>query len=98
MQPNTPTKSPAEIVARMTPRQKEIFSLLTQGFTNKEIAAQLGIAHVTVKRHQRDVSNRLGIDSRMVLICAMAICQHEQSKESRENVHPLGVTRIGTFE
>lgn len=88
-------KSPAEIVARLTPRQAQIFRLLSEGLTNKQIATQLGISHTTVKRHQRDVLQRTGIYNRMILICAMAICQYEQSKGFRDDIT---VTQIGTFE
>jgi two-component system, LuxR family, response regulator FixJ len=44
-------------------RQREVFSLLTAGFSNKEVGAELLISERTVKAHRRLLRENLGIDS-----------------------------------
>lgn len=51
-------------VARLTNRQKDIFRLLLQGCSNKEIARQLGVLEGTVKVHVRAMMQKLGARNR----------------------------------
>src|SRR5216684_3340907 len=46
---------------RTTPRELEIIRLLAEGKTNKEIAAQLGIAVRTVETHRAKIMVKLGL-------------------------------------
>jgi DNA-binding CsgD family transcriptional regulator len=55
----------------LTPRQREVFRLLSQGRTNKNIAATLGIAEVTVEVHVSAILRRAGAGSRAELIARM---------------------------
>jgi DNA-binding NarL/FixJ family response regulator len=48
---------------RTTPRELEIIRLLAQGKSNKEIAAELGIAVRTVETHRAKIMLKLGIHS-----------------------------------
>jgi NarL family two-component system response regulator LiaR len=48
----------------LTPREREILSLLVDGRTNAEIAAQLGLSLYTVKNHVRNLLGKLGVGSR----------------------------------
>jgi len=48
---------------RTTPRELEIIRLLAEGKTNKEIAAQLGIAVRTVETHRAKIMVKLGLHS-----------------------------------
>lgn len=49
----------------LTPREKEIFNLLVDNFSTKEIALQLGISEKTVRNHISNVIQKLGVDSRV---------------------------------
>ena len=53
---------PAE--ARPTPREMEVLKLLTRGFTNKAIAAQMKISERTVQGHIASLFDKLGVSSR----------------------------------
>ena len=48
---------------RTTPRELEIIRLLAQGKSNKEIAAELGIAVRTVETHRAKIMLKLGLHS-----------------------------------
>ena len=54
--------------ARTTPRELEIIRLLAQGKSNKQIAAQLGIAVRTVETHRANFMLKLGLNSLAELI------------------------------
>jgi len=49
-------------------REKEIASMIGQGFRNKEIAAKLHISEATVKTHLSHIFQKLGIKNRSQLI------------------------------
>ena len=51
-------------VEDLTPREKEVLQLLTQGLANKTIAAQLNISEHTVKFHVNAIMTKLGAQSR----------------------------------
>jgi two-component system, NarL family, response regulator YdfI len=48
----------------MTPRESEVLELLSQGWTNKEIAEQLGISDHTIKFHITSIFEKLNVSSR----------------------------------
>jgi DNA-binding NarL/FixJ family response regulator len=58
-----PVAAAAE-VEDLSPREREILELLTQGFPNKEIAARVGVSDGTVRWHLRHVYNKLHVRSR----------------------------------
>jgi DNA-binding NarL/FixJ family response regulator len=49
----------------LTPREIEILPLLAQGLSNKEIAARLYIAPVTVKTHLQNIYKKLNTKNRI---------------------------------
>lgn len=51
----------------LTPREKEILQLVTQGLTNREIALELSIAENTVKNHVKNLLEKLELDNRVQL-------------------------------
>jgi RNA polymerase sigma factor (sigma-70 family) len=56
----------AELEARLKSlptRQREVFSLITAGLLNKQVAAQLGITERTVKVHRERLRRKMGADS-----------------------------------
>jgi DNA-binding NarL/FixJ family response regulator len=54
----------------LTAREREVLRLLAAGMCNKEIAASLGIAEVTVKCHLSMIFIRLGVTDRTQAIIA----------------------------
>ena len=52
---------------QLTSRELEIVSLITQGYTNKDIAQSLSIAEETVKRHLTNIFNKVGMSNRLEL-------------------------------
>jgi DNA-binding NarL/FixJ family response regulator len=51
-------------VEDLSPREREILELLTQGFANKEIAHRTGVSDGTVRWHLRHVYHKLHVRSR----------------------------------
>ncbi|MBO4338512.1 MAG: helix-turn-helix transcriptional regulator [Clostridia bacterium] len=51
----------------LTPRQKEIASLLLAAKTRRQIAGELGVSESTVKNHTSELYKKLGINSRVEL-------------------------------
>jgi len=52
----------------LTPREKEILSILTTGCTNKEIAKALFISETTVKSHLNSIFRKLNVTRRLQAI------------------------------
>ena len=47
----------------LTPREREVMALVTQGLLNKQIAAELGTSETTVKIHRGQVMRKMGAES-----------------------------------
>jgi PAS domain S-box-containing protein len=50
-----------ERLARLTPRQLEVLSLVIQGYRNRQIADRLAISEKTVDTHRADLLSRLDV-------------------------------------
>lgn len=57
-----PAEDPA---AKLTPRERELLHLLTQGSTNKDIANALGVSENTVKNHLKNILAKLHLQNRV---------------------------------
>lgn len=51
-------------VESLTPREAEVLELLSEGMSNKRIAARLGISDQTVKFHVAAICGKLAADNR----------------------------------
>jgi FixJ family two-component response regulator len=47
----------------LTPREREILALVSSGLMNKQIAAELGLAEITVKIHRGHIMKKMGAKS-----------------------------------
>ena len=47
----------------LTPREREILALVATGLMNKQIAAEIGIAEITVKIHRGHIMKKMGTRS-----------------------------------
>jgi DNA-binding NarL/FixJ family response regulator len=56
-----------DLLGNLTPREREIFHLISQGLSNRAIGARLFISEATVKLHARRVYAKLGVHSRTAL-------------------------------
>ena len=50
--------------AVLSARECEVLALVVDGYSNQEIAEELGIAHNTVKNHLRNILTKLGVRNR----------------------------------
>ena len=55
------TGQPARKTGELTSREAEVLQLIAEGFSNKQIAAELGISIKTVEKHRQQVMNKLNI-------------------------------------
>jgi len=63
--PGTGTADPFE---PLSPREREILELISQGHTNSQMAARMGISIKTVERHRMKLMGKLGANSVVDLI------------------------------
>lgn len=68
--PTTPenpciAKSPLQLLDMLSPREKDIFILVAQSLSNKQIARDLDIAETTVKIHIQHIFKKMTLNSRV---------------------------------
>jgi DNA-binding NarL/FixJ family response regulator len=66
-EPHTPT--PAEM-AQLTPREREVLSLMARGLSNADVALELFISEATVKTHLARVMMKLGVREKAQAVAA----------------------------
>jgi LuxR family transcriptional regulator, maltose regulon positive regulatory protein len=74
-------------VTALTARQRDVYALLRQGLTNREIATTLVIAESTAKLHVQNVFDRLGIHSRKTIAMQAAL---ERSPQATSAIDETG--------
>jgi FixJ family two-component response regulator len=57
-----------DLFETLTPREREVITLVTSGLMNKQIAAELGVSEVTVKIHRGHVMRKMGARSLAELV------------------------------
>ena len=58
----------ADALKTLTPRERQVFSLMAKGYGNKELVDELGIALATVKQYKSEVMGKLSLSSLADLI------------------------------
>jgi FixJ family two-component response regulator len=51
------------LLETLTPREREVFTLVSSGLMNKQIAGELGLAEITVKIHRGHIMKKMGARS-----------------------------------
>ena len=51
------------LLETLTPREREILALVSSGLMNKQVAAELGLAEITVKIHRGHIMKKMGSKS-----------------------------------
>ena len=69
--PQEDEKSERESKVRLTPTQSKVLQLLTDGYSNREIAELLGVAVGTVKLHLFSIYKALDVNSRAQALIAV---------------------------
>jgi DNA-binding NarL/FixJ family response regulator len=59
-QVHRPGEDGGDPYGRLTPREREVFHMVVEGRTSKEIAAKLGISTKTAENHRANVLDKLG--------------------------------------
>ena len=75
--PNRPGNSGGDL-EHLTPREREVASVITSGASNKEIGSRLRITERTVKAHLTSIFRKLGLSGRLRL----AVLMTEQMRPS----------------
>ena len=57
---------------RLTPRQRQVVTLIAKGAADKEIACSLGITTATAQKHVTNVLKRLNVPNRAAAVAAMS--------------------------
>lgn len=61
----------ARMASALTPQERVICGCVADAMRNKDIAARLGLSTETVKRHLSNISNKLGMDTRLEIAVAV---------------------------
>jgi FixJ family two-component response regulator len=64
----------------LTPREREILACVSAGLMNKQIAADLGIAEITVKLHRTHLTKKMGTRSLAELLRAAEMLRVHRAK------------------
>jgi FixJ family two-component response regulator len=64
----------------LTPREREVLSLVAGGLMNKQIAAEIGIAEITVKIHRGHIMKKMGTRSLADLVRITEILGSRRAK------------------
>ncbi len=60
------------VLGRLTPREREVLQAAAEGLQDKEIAQQLELSALTVRRHMENILGKLGVGSRLQAVLLAA--------------------------
>jgi ATP/maltotriose-dependent transcriptional regulator MalT len=80
-----PVITEADPRARLSPREREVFELLREGLTNRQIARLLFIEESTVKVHAHHIYDKLGTRSRTALTVQAVLERASQATLATES-------------
>lgn len=63
-----PSKIVRETLEPLTPRETEVLKLIVLGYTNRQVGEELNISFRTVEGHRSNLSDKLGVKSRVELV------------------------------
>lgn len=99
--PATRTLSISEGLSTLTPRQRKVLSLLSFGFSNKEIGAMMSVAESTIKAHLAAIFQAFNCTNRVqAALIAFCLRQHMPAEDLlREKKLPGAddVARLSSF-
>ncbi len=81
------TTVPCPVLAKLTPRQRDVAQLAARGQTNADIGRTLELSENTVKKHLKDIFDLLQIANRTELAARLLT--------GPKHHVPVGVTRLG---
>jgi two-component system response regulator DevR len=71
-----------ELIARLTPQEREVLRLLADGLTNRQIAERLYLAEKTIKNYVTSILSKMGMARRTE--AAVYAARHMQDDEHRQ--------------
>lgn len=80
----TPDHAGAQVVKRLTPKELQIVSLVSEGGKNREIAVRLGTKEQVIKNYLRSIYDKVGVSDRLEL--ALFTVHHRTLAEAVERV------------
>jgi FixJ family two-component response regulator len=72
----------ARRTATLTPREREVFTLLVQGYSTKAVANELNISARTVDDHRAQIATKTGANTLAKLIALSSLEREPSSKEA----------------
>ncbi|KAA0073957.1 LuxR C-terminal-related transcriptional regulator [Tardiphaga sp. P9-11] len=69
--------SATELVAKLTPRERQVMELVVRGLMNKQIAGALGLSEITVKLHRGSMMRKMGVRTVPDLVRAVELADKD---------------------
>jgi FixJ family two-component response regulator len=79
--------------ALLTPREREVMSLVIAGLLNKQIGGELGISEITVKAHRGQVMRKMKAESLAALVTMGSRLGLRTAASTRATAHAVSAAR-----